>query len=111
MIYLDARLVLVGDRVITMPHKELDILAVLVGAAGRVLALQELIHQVWGPHRAPIKLLDVHIRCLRRRIEPDSHHPRYIHAVRGLGHIFDRCPPDHAVPPTSYLARGGMGRV
>lgn len=92
---LDAHLVLVGDRVITMPRKELDILAVLVGAVGRVVSRQELIERVWGPHGAPAKSLDVHIRRLRGRIEPDSHHPRYIRTVRGFGYIFDTIVPSH----------------
>lgn len=86
---LDAHLVLVGDRPLTLPHKELGILAVLVGAAGRVVARREIIDQVWGPRGAPAKSLDVHIRRLRRRIEPDPHRPRYIRTVRGFGYIID----------------------
>ena len=109
---LDARLVLVGDRAITMPRKELDILAVLVGAAGRVVVRQELIDQVWGPHGAPIKSLDVHIRRLRRRIEPDSHHPRYIRPVRGFGYIFDTIVPSPiAFWPSASGAPRPMGDV
>lgn len=90
---LDARLVRVGDRVIAMPGKELDILAVLVRSAGRVVARQELIDQVWGPRGAPVKSLDVHIARIRRRVEPDAHHPRYVRTVRGFGYIFDTIVP------------------
>lgn len=89
---LDARLVFVGDRVITLAPKELDLLAVLVGAAGRVVTRQELVDQVWGSHGAPAKSLDVQIRRLRCRIEPDPHRPRYIRTVRGSGYIFDTVP-------------------
>lgn len=109
---LDAHLVAVGDRVITMPRKELDILAVLVGAAGRVVDRSELIEQVWGPRGAPVKSLDVHIRRIRRRIEPDAHRPRYIRTVRGSGYIFDTVVPSTA--GISSRARSGprsMGAV
>lgn len=109
---LDARLVAVGDRVITMPRKELDILAVLVGAAGRVVDRSELIDQVWGPRGAPVKSLDVHIRRIRHRIEPDAHRPRYIRTVRGSGYIFDTVVPS-PTPITSHARRGprSMGAV
>lgn len=90
---LDAHLVLVSDRPLTLPHKELGILVVLVGAAGRVVARQEIIDQVWGPRGAPAKSLDVHIRRLRRRIEPDPHRPRYIRTVRGFGYVVDTVAP------------------
>lgn len=103
---LDARLVLVGERAIAMPRKELDLLAVLVGAAGRVVVRQELVDQVWGPHGAPVKSLEVHIRRLRRRIEPDPHHPRYIRTVRGFGYVFDAVPfPVVFCPDASGRAR------
>ncbi len=96
---LDARLVFVGDRVITMAPKELDLLVVLVGAAGRVVARRELVDRVWGQHEAPTKSLDVHVQRLRRRIEPDPHRPRYIRTVRGVGYVFD----------TVAVAPGGPG--
>lgn len=102
---LDARLVVVGGRVLIVPRKELDILAVLVGAAGRIVARQELIDQVWEHHQAPAKSLDVHIRRLRRRIEPDPHRPRYIRTVRGFGYVFDTVP----VPPPAPGPGVGSG--
>lgn len=108
---LDARLVFVGDRVITMAPKELDLLAVLVGAAGRVVARQELLDQVWGPHGASAKSLDVQIRRLRRRVEPDPHRPRYIRTVRGFGYVFDTVPVPVVFCPGAPGRRRPTGEV
>ncbi|MDA8356072.1 MAG: winged helix-turn-helix domain-containing protein, partial [Actinomycetota bacterium] len=65
---LDAHLVRVGDHVLVMPPKELQLLAALVGSAGTVVARSELSDTLWGPGTAPTKSLDVHIRRLRRRM-------------------------------------------
>jgi DNA-binding winged helix-turn-helix (wHTH) protein len=109
---LGARLVYVGGVPITIPRKEMDLLAMLVAAAGRVVSREALIAAAWGRRGAPAKSLEVHIRRLRRRIEADDHHPTHIRTVRGIGYIFDTAPlpgvgagadrrPDHAhaAPP------------
>ena len=109
---LDAHLVRVGDRVVVMPHKELRLLAALVGSAGKVVARSQLSHDVWGSGATPSKSLDVHIRRLRRRIEPDPSRPRYIRTVRGFGYIFDAVRPSrpadrHEVSVVRQLREGG----
>ena len=109
---LDAHLVRVGDRVVVMPHKELRLLAALVGSAGKVVARSQLSHDVWGSGATPSKSLDVHIRRLRRRIEPDPSRPRYIRTVRGFGYIFDAVWPSrpadrHEVSVVRQLREGG----
>ncbi len=109
---LDAHLVRVGDRVVVMPHKELRLLAALVGSAGKVVARSQLSHDVWGSGATPSKSLDVHIRRLRRRIKPDPSRPRYIRTVRGFGYIFDAVRPSrpadrHEVSVVRQLREGG----
>ena len=109
---LDAHLVRVGDRVVVMPHKELRLLAALVGSAGKVVARSQLTNDIWGPGVAPSKSLDVHIRRLRRHIEPDPSRPRYIRTVRGFGYIFDTVRPSrpadrHEVSVVRQLREGG----
>lgn len=102
----------VGDRVVVMPHKELRLLAALVGSAGKVVARSQLSHDVWGSGATPSKSLDVHIRRLRRRIEPDPSRPRYIRTVRGFGYIFNAVWPSrpadrHEVSVVRQLREGG----
>ncbi|MHB1987294.1 MAG: winged helix-turn-helix domain-containing protein [Acidimicrobiales bacterium] len=87
---LGAHLVRVGGQPIALPNKELQILSVLLAAAGTIVPQEVLINQVWGPKGAPVKSLEVHVRRLRGRIESDPHHPLYIRTVRGFGYIFDR---------------------
>jgi len=89
---LSARLVYVGGVPITIPRKEMDLLAMLVAAAGRVVSREALVAAAWGRRGAPAKSLEVHIRRLRRRIEADDHHPTHIRTVRGIGYIFDAAP-------------------
>jgi two-component system response regulator RegX3 len=56
---------------------------------GRLATRQALIDEVWGPdHFGATKTLDVHIKRLRQKIEPDSNRPRHIITVRGLGYKF-----------------------
>lgn len=78
-----------GDE-ITMPLKEFDLLEMLLRNAGRVMTRGQLIDRVWGPgYVGDTKTLDVHIKRLRSKIEPDPSSPRYLMTVRGLGYKFE----------------------
>jgi two-component system response regulator RegX3 len=55
--------------------------------AGRLATRQTLLDDVWGPeYFGDTRTLDVHIKRLRQKIEPDPNHPRYLRTVRGLGY-------------------------
>lgn len=86
---LGGNLARVDNRRILMPPKELQLLFILVINAGQVVRREILLEQMWAPGRSSNKGLDVHIRRLRQRIEPDPTHPRYIRTARGAGYIFD----------------------
>lgn len=74
----------------TMPLKEFDLLEMLLRNAGRVMTRGQLIDRVWGPgYVGDTKTLDVHIKRLRSKIEPDPSAPRYLKTVRGLGYKFE----------------------
>jgi two-component system response regulator RegX3 len=75
-----------GDRV-TMPLKEFELLHLLLANAGRVLPRETLIDRVWGSdYVGDTKTLDVHIKRLRGKVEPD---PRIV-TIRGLGYKYER---------------------
>lgn len=79
----------VDGRTVELPPKEFDLLAYLVEHAGRVLTRGQLIDEIWGSdYVGDTKTLDVHIRRLRTRIEPDPHEPIRIQTVRGVGYRF-----------------------
>jgi DNA-binding response OmpR family regulator len=74
-------------RVIDLSAREFDILTLLAEAAGRVVDRHQLFSSVWGPgFYGDERALDVYIRMIRKKIEPDPGRPRYLHTVRGVGY-------------------------
>jgi two-component system response regulator RegX3 len=78
-----------GTRV-SLPLKEFELLEMLLRNSGRVMTRGQLIDRVWGSdYVGDTKTLDVHVKRLRAKVEPDPAHPRYILTVRGLGYKFE----------------------
>lgn len=74
-------------RVIEVSAREFDILRLLAEAAGRVVERNQLFASVWGPSfYGDERALDVYIRMIRKKIEPDPSRPMYLHTVRGVGY-------------------------
>ena len=87
---VDRHVVTVGGAAVQLPLKEFELLELLLRNAGRVLTRMQLIDRVWGSdYVGDTKTLDVHIKRLRAKIEPDPSTPRYIVTVRGLGYKFE----------------------
>lgn len=79
----------VCGRRVRLSSKEFNILFLMASHPGRVFTREQLFERVWsskGPHRS--RTVDVHIRYLRRKVEPDPAKPRYIETVRGFGYRF-----------------------
>ncbi len=87
---LGGHLLWVAGRRVPVGRRELALAAVLVASAGVVVPRDRLEEAIWPGRPAPAKGLDVLVRRLRCRIEPDPHHPRYVRTVRGVGYVFDR---------------------
>jgi len=82
--------VIVRGEVVSLPLKEFELLALLLANAGRVLTRDTLIDRVWGSdYVGDTKTLDVHIKRLRSKIEPDPHNPTRIVTIRGLGYKYE----------------------
>jgi two-component system response regulator RegX3 len=82
--------VTVAGRATSLPLKEFELLEMLLRNAGRVLTRMQLIDRVWGSdYVGDTKTLDVHVKRLRAKIEPDPASPRHIVTVRGLGYKFE----------------------
>ena len=78
-----------GDGV-TLPLKEFELLEFLLRNAGRVLTRGQLIDRVWGSdYVGDTKTLDVHVKRLRSKIEPDPAVPKHLLTVRGLGYKYE----------------------
>jgi len=87
---VDRHVVSVGGQPVSMPLKEFELLELLLRNAGRVLTRGQLIDRVWGSdYVGDTKTLDVHVKRLRAKVEPDPGTPRHIVTVRGLGYKFE----------------------
>ncbi len=87
---VERHVVSVSGASVPMPLKEFELLEMLLRNAGRVLTRGQLIDRVWGAdYVGDTKTLDVHVKRLRAKIEPDPKDPRYLVTVRGLGYKFE----------------------
>jgi DNA-binding response OmpR family regulator len=93
----DGHLVTVGDTQIDLTPSEFDLLAALMATPGRVYSRYELLEQLQDgiAFEGVERNIDVHIRNLRTKIEPDPRKPRYIETVYGVGYRFTIIGSDH----------------
>jgi two-component system response regulator RegX3 len=83
--------VTIRDSLARLPLKEFELLALLLENAGRVLTRDTLIDRVWGSdYVGDTKTLDVHIKRLRAKVEPDPANPTHIVTIRGVGYRYER---------------------
>ena len=84
---VERHVVAVAGEPVSLPLKEFDLLEYLLRHAGRVLTRGQLIDRVWGSdYVGDTKTLDVHVKRLRAKLEPDPANPTCLLTVRGLGY-------------------------
>jgi two-component system, OmpR family, response regulator RegX3 len=87
---VDRHVVTVAGEAVPLPLKEFELLEMLLRNAGRVLTRGQLIDRVWGSdYVGDTKTLDVHVKRLRAKVEPDPGAPKHLVTVRGLGYKFE----------------------
>lgn len=87
---VERHVVTVNGTDVRLPLKEFELLELFLRNSGRVLTRSQLIDRVWGAdYVGDTKTLDVHVKRLRAKIEPDPSTPRYLVTVRGLGYKFE----------------------
>jgi two-component system, OmpR family, response regulator ResD len=85
-----ARRVDVDGRAVELTAKEFDVLLTLARAPDQVMARETLLSKVWGfDYLGDSRTVDVHIGTLRKKIERDPAHPRFIKTVWTVGYKFD----------------------
>jgi DNA-binding response OmpR family regulator len=78
------------DQVLELKPKEYDLLLFLAHHRGQVLSRELILERVWGwDFSGGTRTVDVHIRWLRAKIEPDPNNPTRIVTVRGVGYRFE----------------------
>ena len=79
--------IIVNDKTIHLTRTEFQLLVELASVPGRVFSREELLEKVWGKdYFGDGRLVDVHVRRLRKKIEPEDAKPRYVITVRGFGY-------------------------
>jgi two-component system response regulator RegX3 len=87
---VERHVVTVDGGAVSLPLKEFELLEMLLRNAGRVLTRGQLIDRVWGSdYVGDTKTLDVHVKRLRAKLEPEPGEPKYLVTVRGLGYKLD----------------------
>ncbi len=80
----------IRGHAVRLPLKEFELLALLLENAGRVLTRDTLIDRVWGSdYVGDTKTLDVHIKRLRAKVEPEPSNPTHIVTIRGYGYKYE----------------------
>ncbi len=90
-LFLDAatRSVEADGRPVNLTVKEFDLLQLFMSTPGRVYSREELLETIWGyDYIGDFRTVDVHIRRLREKIEPDPAKPQYIMTKWGVGYYF-----------------------
>jgi DNA-binding response OmpR family regulator len=79
----------VAGRAVQLTYVEFELLRTLAAHPGRVYSRRMLLEALWGgaDYREP-RTIDVHVRHLREKLEPDPAEPEYILTVRGVGYRF-----------------------
>jgi two-component system KDP operon response regulator KdpE len=84
------KLVTLNGQEVKLTPTEYDLLKVFVVNSGKIMTQQMLLTQVWGTsHDAKAHYLHVYIGQLRRKIEPDPAHPRFLSTISGVGYRFN----------------------
>lgn len=84
---VDRHEVRVDDEPVVVTSLEFELLAAMAGAPGRVFSRRQLIERVWGwDFFGDERLVDVHVRNLRKALGDAAEHPRFVGTVRGVGY-------------------------
>ena len=94
VIDVNERRIYKAGKEVELTHTEFDLLTFLASNAGKVLSREKILNSIWG-YEYPIetRVIDVHIRNLRRKIETQPARPYYILAVPGIGYRFTNARP------------------
>lgn len=86
---IENRRVYVKGQELNLTGKEFDLLLLLVENPGNVYSRESLLNKIWGEdYPGDARTVDVHIRRLREKLEPNPSDPRYVHTKWGVGYYY-----------------------
>ena len=87
----ESRRLFVQGREINLTAKEFDVLELLVMNPNKVYSRENLLNLVWGyEYPGDVRTVDVHVRRLREKIEPNPSEPKYVHTKWGVGYFYQK---------------------
>ena len=85
----DSRQLYVLGNAVNVTAKEFDLLELLVKHPNKVYSREQLLKLVWGQdYPGDERTVDVHVRRLREKIEPNASEPKYVHTKWGVGYYY-----------------------
>jgi two-component system, OmpR family, KDP operon response regulator KdpE len=81
-------LVTVNGQEVALTPTEYDLLKIFLEHRGKILTQQMLLSQIWSTNQKKQAYLHVYVGRLRRKIEPDPNHPRFLQTISGVGYRF-----------------------
>lgn len=89
MLDCDSRQVKINEKNINLTAKEFDLLELFVTHPSKVYSREALLELIWGvDYPGDLRTVDVHVRRLREKIEPNPSDPRYVHTKWGVGYYY-----------------------
>jgi two-component system alkaline phosphatase synthesis response regulator PhoP len=89
LVDLGSRRAVLEGAPLQLKRREFDLLAYFLRHPGQLQTREALLRNVWGyEYVGDTRTVDVHVRWLRGKIEPDPTEPRRIQTVRGIGYVF-----------------------
>ncbi|MBP5265761.1 MAG: winged helix-turn-helix domain-containing protein, partial [Lachnospiraceae bacterium] len=86
---LSDAMIRIKDVEMNLTSKEFDLLLHFVSNPGKVYGREELLELIWGQdYPGDARTVDVHVRRLREKIEPNPSEPRYVHTKWGMGYYY-----------------------
>lgn len=85
----ESRRLYISNKEINLTAKEFDLLELLVKNKNKVYGRENLLNLVWGyEYPGDVRTVDVHVRRLREKIEPNPSEPKYVHTKWGVGYYY-----------------------
>lgn len=86
---LSSKRIFLNNKEINLTAKEFDMLELFATHPGKVYSRDQLLDTIWGrDYPGDVRTVDVHVRRLREKIEPNPGQPEYIHTKWGVGYYF-----------------------
>ncbi|OOB79676.1 MAG: PhoP family transcriptional regulator [Epulopiscium sp. Nele67-Bin002] len=86
---VNGKRVFLDNQEVNLTAKEFDMLELFATHQGKVYNREQLLNTIWGEgYPGDVRTVDVHVRRLREKIEPNPGQPQYIHTKWGVGYYF-----------------------